>query len=124
MDKSPINDTIQVYMGDENNKYSDDKRLKLKSVGGDYDYYEIDFNNDGEPEYLKRHIWFPSNFTALHLINNFYKFTDKRTISINGDFERDNSKLIQLWFKEIEGKVFTTDLNGNFCKRTMKQICP
>ncbi len=107
MDKSPINDNIQLYLGDEKNKYNEDKQLRLKSVGGDHDYYEIDFNNDGETEYFEKHFWFPSNYTTLYLINNFYRFTDKRTISINGDFDRDNSTLIQLWFKELEGKVFT-----------------
>ena len=107
MDKSPINDNIQVYHGDETNKYNEDKRLRLKSVGGDFDYYEIDFNNDGAPEYIEKRFWFPSNYTRLHLINNFYRFTDKRTISINGGIERESSTLIQLWFKEIEGKVFT-----------------
>lgn len=107
MAKSPIDDNIQIYLGDEKNKFDHDKKLRLKSVGGDHDYYEIDFNNDGESEYFERHFWFPSNYTTLLLINNFYKFTDKRTISINGDFNRDNSTLIQLWFKEIEGKVFT-----------------
>lgn len=107
MAKSPIDDNIQVYFGDEKNKFDHDKNLRLKSVGGDHDYYEIDFNNDGEPEYFERHFWVPSNYTTLSLLNNFYKFTDKRTISINGDFSRENSNLIQLWFKEIEGKVFT-----------------
>lgn len=107
MDKSPINDDIQVYLGDETSRYNEDKRLRLKSVGGDFDYYEIDFNNDGEPEYIEKRFWFPSNSMRLYLINNLYRFTDKRAISITGNFYRDSSTLIQLWFKEIEGKVFT-----------------
>ena len=119
MDKSPINDNIQVYMGDENNKFSKDKLLRLKSVGGNYEYNEIDFNNDGEPEYFDRRFWFPSTSTILYLMNNVYRFTDKRTITINGDFDRDGSTLIQLWFKEIDGKVFTFRLflndGYNYC---------
>lgn len=107
MDKSPINDNIQVYLGDETDKYNEDKRLRLKSVGGDFDYYEIDFNNDCEPEYIEKRFVFPSNSMSLYLTNNLYRFSDKRTILINGDFNRDSSMLIQLWFKEIEGKVFT-----------------
>ena len=108
MAKSPINDNIQVYLGEEKSKFEQDKQQRLKSVGGDdYDYYKIDFNNDSEPEYFERHFWFPSNYTTLHLINNFYKFTNDRTLSINGGFDREKSKLIQLWFKEIGGKVFT-----------------
>ena len=43
----------------------------------------------------------------LSLLSDFYKFTDKRLISINGGFNRDDSMLIQLWFKEIDGKMFT-----------------
>jgi hypothetical protein len=108
MNKSPINDDIQIYMGDENNKYNENKRLRLKSVGGDYDYYEIDFNNDGEPEYYDKKLMFPyNNYETLYLENNFYKFIDNRIMSIYGDFERECGSLIQLWFKEIEGKVFT-----------------
>lgn len=107
MDKSPINDEIQVYLGDETDNYNEDKRLRLKSVGGDFDYYEIDFNNDGEPEYIEKRFVFPSNSLSLYITSNLYRISDKRTISINGDFNRDSSMLIQLWFKEIEGKVFT-----------------
>ena len=104
---STIDDNIKVYLGDENSKFNNDKKSRLKSVGGDHDYYEIDFNNDGEPEYFERDFWFPSNSTTLHLIYNFYKFSDNRIISINGDFDKANSTLLQLWFKEIDGKVFT-----------------
>ena len=105
--KSTMDENIKVYLGDENKKFNNDKQSRLKSVGGDHDYYEIDFNNDGEPEYFERDFWFPSNSTTLHLIYNFYKFTDTRIISINGDFDKANSTLLQLWFKEIDGKVFT-----------------
>lgn len=104
---SPMYDNIQVYLGDENKDFNEDKQQRLKSVGGANDYYEIDFNNDGDPEYFEKHFWFPSNYTTLYLINNFYKFTDKRVISINGCFEKEDMALIQLWFKEFEGKVFT-----------------
>jgi hypothetical protein len=107
MNKSPINDNIVVYTGDETNDFDRDKLLRLKSVGGDYDYYEIDFNNDGVVEYVEKRFWFPSNYTTLHLQNNTYKFTDKRIVSINGGFSEEEITLVQLWFKKIEGKVFT-----------------
>ncbi|NLP14379.1 MAG: hypothetical protein GX383_07930 [Clostridium sp.] len=107
MAKSPINDDIQIFIGDETDKFDRDKKLRLKSVSGNHDFFEIDFNNDGEPEYFERHYWFPSGYTVLSLLSDFYKFTDKRLISINSDFNRDDSMLIQLWFKEIDGKVFT-----------------
>jgi hypothetical protein len=107
MEKSPIDDTIQVYLGDETSQFGKDKQLRLKSVEGDYDYYEIDFNNDGGPEYIEKHHWFTSNYEHLCFTNNLYKFTEERTISISDDFERDDGTLVQLWFKEIEGKVFT-----------------
>ena len=108
MDKSPIDDNIQVYLGDETSQFDEEKKLRLKSVGGnDYDYYAIDFNNDSELEYFDRHYEFPSNYPTLFLINNIYHFTDKRVRSINGDFKSEDSTLVQLWFKEIDGKVFT-----------------
>lgn len=110
MAKSPIDDNIKVYVGDETNKYDEDKKLRIMSVAEDeyyesYDYYEIDFNNDGETEYFEKYFWYPSNSIPLYLNYDIYKFTDKRTIKINGDF--DTSLLLQLWFKEIDGKVFT-----------------
>lgn len=108
MKKSPINDEIEVYQGDETSDISHDRKLRLKSVGGDYVYYSIDFNNDGETEYFTKRFWFPSNYTRLCLINNFYRFTDKRIMEIDHDsYNGGNRLLIQLWFKEIEGKIYT-----------------
>lgn len=106
MEKSQINDDIEVFEGDEKPSIDQDKLLRLKSVGGDYPYYEIDFNNDGEKEYFTKHFWFPSNYTILNLIVNFYQFTDSRIVEMNGDFYESQGMLIQLWFKEIEGNIF------------------
>lgn len=110
MKKSPINDNIEIFIGDENSIINQDKLLRLQSVAGDYNYYEIDFDNDGEKEYFSKHFWYPSNYTTLYLINNFYKFADSRIVEINNGFYNDKGTLIQLWFKEIDGKVFTFSL--------------
>ena len=112
MIKSPISDDIEVYKGDENENFDYDRLLRLKSVSGsnftsDELFYEIDFNNDGIPEYIDKRFWFPSNYTTLHIVNNTYKFTDTRIISINGGFTEEGINLVQLWFKEIEGKTYT-----------------
>ena len=108
MDHSPINDDIKVYQGDETRDFDQNRLLRLRSVGGDYDYYAIDFNNDGETEYCTKHFWFPSNYTRLYLINNLYRFTDKRILEMSNHFyEGGGGMPVQLWFKEIDGKIFT-----------------
>ncbi len=104
MDKSIIDDSIQVYIGDETRQFDDDKKSRLKSVCGDDEYYEIDFNNDGGTEYIER---FYYNIRTWYIINHIYKFSEENIISIGGNFDRDDGTLLQLWFKEIEGKVYT-----------------
>jgi len=107
MAKSPINDDIQVYIGDETENIGHDRQLRLKSVGGNETYYEIDFNNDGIPEYLEKHFWFPSNYTRLYLMNDTYRFSESRILSIDNNFNSEGMTLIQLWFKKIGDQVFT-----------------
>jgi len=107
MAKSQINDDIQIYVGDETAGFNHDRLLRLKSVGGDKTYYEIDFNNDGVPEYFEKHFWFPSNYTWLFLVNNTYRFSDNRILSIDNYSDPEEATLIQLWFKKIGDQVFT-----------------
>ena len=111
MAKSPINSDIKVFLGDEKSDFDNDKKQRLKSVGGDYDYYEVDFNNDGIPEYIARYFWFPSNL-MMNLIHNFYKFTHEKIITISDI--RYKYAPIQLWFKEINGKIYTFRLFLNY----------
>ena len=107
MSKSQIDDSIEVFIGEESSEFNDNKLLRLQSVGGDRDYYEIDYNNDGIMEYLSKYYWFPSNYLALELLNEEYLFTDTRIVSRGQNFYDTERLLIQLWFKEIEGIVYT-----------------
>ena len=107
MKKSPINDDIELYLGDETEDFDNDKRLRLKSVAGNYDFYEIDVNNDGGVEYARRNFWFPSNYTQLYLQNSMYQFMDGRVVELSCDFGHEDYNLIQLWFQKIGDKVFT-----------------
>lgn len=110
MDKSPIDDDIEIFMGDESENFDKERFLRLKSIGAYMPCYEIDFNNDGEKEYITKHHWFPSNSTHLYLITNFYQFTDERLREINYGLENDTGTLIQQWFHQLDGKVFTFKL--------------
>lgn len=115
MAKSPINDDIEIYVGDETASFDKDRLQRLKSVGGSNqyyehdprDYYEIDYNNDGEVEYINKYYWFPSNYTTLFLINKTFMFTDERIVTTNSAFDYKGATLVQLWFKKIDGKIFT-----------------
>lgn len=107
IDKSPVNDNIRVFTGDETAAFDQDRLQRLQSVGGPGTYYEVDFNNDGQQEYIEKHLWFPSQYAPLYLNTSCYQFTEKRIAAASHDFYRGGSRLIQLWFKEIDGKIFT-----------------
>ena len=70
-----------------------------------------DVNNDGAPEYIDKHYWFPSNYTKLYLINSTYKFTDTRIVTIDTPFDQQIGQqslmLVQLWFKKFGNKNYT-----------------
>lgn len=110
MEKSPISDGIVTFMGEESDNISNDQLLRLKSIGAHFPCYEIDFNNDGENEYFSKYYWFPSNYTCLCLITNFYKFSDERLNELNASSKDTEGTLIQQWFHKLDGKVFTFKL--------------
>lgn len=107
MAMSPITDDIRIFTGDESPDVGHEELLRLKSVAGAREYYRIDMNNDGKDEYLERHHWFPSNYTVMHLVENVYRITEAGTRRMNLAFDKGREILLQLWFKELEGKVFT-----------------
>lgn len=110
MGKSQIDDSIDVFIGDESRDVDNNRFLRLKSVGAYVPCYEIDFDNDGEMEYAAKHHWYPSNYTHMYLITNFYKFTDERLCEIGCGVDNDTGTLIQQWFHELDGKIFTFKL--------------
>lgn len=107
MDLSTINDDIQFFSGKESLVSDKDRSSRLKSVGKDCDYWEIDFNNDKTPEYVYKHFWFPSNSLPIGLETTAYQFTSRRITEIETPFYTGNASLLQLWFQEFQGKVFT-----------------
>lgn len=107
MAASPINDNIRLFTGDERPVADDDINARLKSVGKDFDYYEIDFNNDGKLEYISRHYWYPCNSTCLYLISNIYRFSPERIVELDCELAKGNGELVQVWFKELDDKIFT-----------------
>ncbi len=107
MAESVIDDNILYFTGDEKPVSDKNKEARLRSVGKDYDYWEIDFNNDKTLEYVSKHFWFPSNSLTLNLEASTYQFTNQRTAEISNPFYGEPYGLLQLWFKEFQGKVFT-----------------
>lgn len=107
MAASPITDDIRVFMGDESSDIGHEELLRLRSLTGGTEFDWIDMDNDGEEEYLERHHWFPSNSTLLHLVANVFQISEGRTKRMNFEFDEGRETLLQLWFKEFEGKVFT-----------------
>lgn len=72
----------------------------------------IDFTNTGIPVYMERTSFVPSNGLKWHLNVKFY--TSEKQTERTEELERldiadgvGNYGLVQLWFKEIEGKVVT-----------------
>jgi len=114
MSKSSVGSDIEVFIGDENDVFDSDKLLRLGSVEGFYSnynrFFEIDFDNNGVNEYIDKAFWFPSNRLRLSLICNTYQFSDNQIASTSRSFEKQGFSLIQLWFKKIDGKVFTFKL--------------
>lgn len=123
MEKSPISDDIELFTGVESSEIDKEKLQRIQSVEGsrdsNADYMEVDFNNDGEPEYIRRAFWFPSNSTLLYLQHWICCFADGRVVEKSSPFSKGGDRLIQLWFQEIDGKVFTFRLflndGYNYC---------
>ena len=93
-----------VYLGDETPEIDQDKLLRLGSVTSPYDtFYKIDFNNDQKDEYISKEKSYNSIYTGI------YQFTHKGIAGLGYDENAGGTlgRPVQLWFKEIEGKVFT-----------------
>ena len=93
-----------IYLGDETPEIDQDKLLRLGSVTSPYDtFYKIDFNNDQKDEYILKSKSYNSIYTGI------YQFTLKGIAGLGYDEKAGGTlgRPVQLWFKEIEGKVFT-----------------
>ena len=112
MAASPINDDVRVFTGCE--EFVTDPVL-LQRLPEGYDRYAVDSDNDGRLEYLSRHYWYPSNNTTLGLLTERY-WMDEGTVELYESWEPEcpyggyKYNLIQLWYQEFEGKVYTFQL--------------
>lgn len=114
MATSPINDDIIVYTGCEE---SVTDPVKLQRLSDDHDWYMVDYDNDGVPEYQSKHHWFPSNYTTLYLITEEYRL-ENITLKLQEIWETEcpyrypnyEYELIQRWYQEFDGKIYTFQL--------------
>lgn len=80
--------------------------------GRDIECGILDFANLGMPVYISKYLYYPSNALAMHIVANFY-FVNTQTKSVvmldnlTQDDRPPELKLIQMWFKQIDDKVFT-----------------
>jgi len=95
----------ETYTGDESADFDRNLQQRLMSCTGRKEFYEIDFNNDSLPEYFLK-----MRESRRVLYYNAYHIQDKKTQLINYDLNSDRDHLMQLWFKEIEGKIYTCKL--------------
>lgn len=98
--------TLLLY-GDE------EKETGIVSVQGyDKECCIIDFANLGVPAYINKYLFFPDNALTMHIIATFY-LNDTQTNTmmeldhLTQDDRPPELKLIQMWFKKIDGQVFT-----------------
>lgn len=112
MKVSPINDDVEVYIGCE--ELVTDAVLRQRLLWS-YDWYQVDYDNDGQSEYLVRHYWYPSNYTTLGLLTERYRM-DGITVQLYESWEPEcpyssyDYELIQLWYQEFDGKIYTFQL--------------
>lgn len=113
MEASPINDNVRVFVGCEV-PVTDPVLLQDLSQG--YDWYAADNDNDGRLEYLSRYYWYPSNYTVMELLTESYR-QDGIMVEIYESWEPECPyyeygyyNLMQLWYQEFEGKMYTFQL--------------
>lgn len=102
---------IEVYYGDEASLVQDnDEELYFEG------YSKIDFLNIGNPIYIQKSNHIPRNTNSMWFLKCNFKMQDLENDTM---IELENMKigeyipsasepiLVQLWFKESEGKVYT-----------------
>ncbi|MBD5493443.1 MAG: hypothetical protein HDR12_03415 [Lachnospiraceae bacterium] len=106
----------KVYFGDEEEVVEEfivPENEKRYSVN---EYYKIDFTNTGIPIYMRKSSFEPSNTDSVwHLQSRFYirnqqddSIVTLQNMELNSAIPNSkNPVLVQMWFKEMEGKVYT-----------------
>ncbi|MBD5551056.1 MAG: hypothetical protein HDQ96_07765 [Lachnospiraceae bacterium] len=114
MEASPISDDIIVYTGCEE-LVTDPVKFQRLSVDYYWDWYMVDYDNDGVPEYQIRHHWFPSNSTTLYLITEECRL-ENTTLKLLENWEPEcpysnyEYTLIQRWYQEFDNQIYTFQL--------------
>ena len=105
---------IAVYYGDE--RAVDILLPENDETNRSDTCYQIDFMNIGIPIYIRKSNFIPSNYNSTwHLKSSFYLRSPKNgSIKTLENMEINHylpnplqPELVQMWFKEIEGKVYT-----------------
>ena len=100
-----------VYFGDEE-EVTEDFIVPENDRYYSNTYHQIDFTNMGIPIYMRKSNHMPSNYyTTWCLISRFYlrnplndSILTLENMKISFDHEPE---LVQMWFKEMDGKVYT-----------------
>ncbi|MDE5598945.1 MAG: hypothetical protein K2J04_14105, partial [Lachnospiraceae bacterium] len=100
-----------VYFGDEE-EVEEDFIVPENDVYASNTYQQIDFTNMGIPIYMRKSNHIPSNYyTTWSLISRFYlrnplndSIVTLQNMKISGSSEPE---VVQMWFKEMDGKVYT-----------------
>lgn len=101
-------EAAQLFWGDE----TEDNSFPLTDEYNQY--HKIDFTNTSIPIYIRKSAHVPSNYrTTWHLKSKFYIYDTETNMVIEleklelGEQYPLKNALVQIWFKKIDGKVFT-----------------
>jgi len=101
---------LKIYIGDE--ELVPDFPENLIDINGVY-VYQIDMTNSGIPIYVKKHMFGPSSLTRSLIMYYYVEssgiegFQEVEVISNYGYSGVGQDELMQMWFKEIDGIVYT-----------------
>lgn len=103
-------DGAEIYYGDE------ERAFEGESKGGAYELYRMDIANCGRPVYLYKDMYLPQEDDGRKELGVYFFYFDMEKMNFqkleelsipiwSGDVQVGD--LVQMWFKEIEGKVYT-----------------
>ena len=103
-----------VYFGDEEEAEDFTVPKDEEKYNGNK-YYQIDFANMGIPIYMRKSIFTPPNYyTTLHIRSPFYlrnplndSIVTLRNMELDPYLDSRYPIFVQMWFKEMDGKVYT-----------------
>lgn len=103
--KASLPNNIILYTGCED-PVTDPALLQCLPDGDTW--HMADYNNDGQVEYLRRRYLYSGNDSLLGLSAERYRIED--TAKKDSPYFSGDCTLMQLWYQEIEGKIYTFQL--------------